>query len=166
MQPPKAGSDSWTTLLRFDTVEQLQVWLESPQRRALLAEAEPLVERTTIERVDSSFPGWVPNDPKTGKPPSDLKTAALVLLCLYPLVLLQVHFTVPHLAMFSPGITTFIINSMNVALLTWVLMPLAIVTFKKWIYPEGEARWLEFVFPAIVLVVYALELLLLRPVLE
>ena len=166
VQPPKPGAQSWTTLLRFDTIDQLQTWLDSAERSALVAQAEPLVDRTTIERVDSSFPGWIPGDPKTGKAPSDLKTALIVLLCLYPLVLLQVRFTLPHLSPFPVGIQTFFINAMNVTLLTWVIMPLAVIAFKKWIYPEGQPRWLGFIFIAIIVALYAFELFLLRPILE
>ena len=36
------------------------------------------------QRVDTSFPGWVPADPATGQPPNMWKTAALVLLDALP----------------------------------------------------------------------------------
>jgi len=36
VQAPEPGDNVWTTLLRFDTVDKLNAWLNSPQRAALL----------------------------------------------------------------------------------------------------------------------------------
>ena len=55
------------------------------------------------QRVDTSFPGWVPNDPATGKPPNMWKTACLILLTLFPVVMLELKFLNPQLASAQPG---------------------------------------------------------------
>ena len=34
VQPPVAGELGWTTLMRFDTADQLDTWLKSPERAA------------------------------------------------------------------------------------------------------------------------------------
>ena len=84
VQPPVAGELGWTTLMRFDTVEQLDRWLKSPERAALVKEAEPLVDYAHLQQMGTSFPGWFPTDPKTGKGPPNWKAAMLVLLGLFP----------------------------------------------------------------------------------
>ena len=52
MQPPASGETAWTTLLRFDTIEKLNAWLESPARAALVKDAEELVDRVVAHRVE------------------------------------------------------------------------------------------------------------------
>jgi len=47
LQPPIPGvQDDWVSLLRFDTAEHLNAWLESDARREALKEAETFVDRT------------------------------------------------------------------------------------------------------------------------
>jgi antibiotic biosynthesis monooxygenase (ABM) superfamily enzyme len=161
VQPPAQGETSWTTLLRFDTVAKLNGWLESPQRRDLLAETDDMVDRVMVHRVDTSFPGWVPRDPITGKPPSMWKTAALVLLTLFPVVMLELKFLMPYLQSIPLSPRTFIGNAISVALTTWPLMPLAIRFFHAWLFPENQPRWLVLTSPAILIVCYAIEIVVL-----
>src|SRR5713101_3569301 len=44
VQHPVAGELGWTTLMRFDSAKQLDRWLKSPERAALLRDAEPLID--------------------------------------------------------------------------------------------------------------------------
>ena len=41
--------------MRFDTAEQLDAWLKSPERAVLVKEAEPLVEYAHLQRMGTSF---------------------------------------------------------------------------------------------------------------
>lgn len=163
MQPPASGETAWTTLLRFDTNEKLDAWLQSPARASLLKEAENLVDRVVAHRVDTSFPGWVPADPATGKSPNIWKTATLVLLALFPVVMLELRFLNPILraAGFPPALLVFTGNAISVALTTWPLMPLAILAFRPWLFPEGRPRGLVTAMPFILIGCYAVEVLVL-----
>ncbi len=161
MQPPTAGETAWTTLLRFDTIEKLNGWLNSAARAALLKESEGLVDRVLVHRVDTSFPGWVPRDPVTGKSPSIWKTASLVLLTLFPVVMLELKFLTPRLHALPPALGTFVGNAVSVALTTWPLMPLAIKAFHAWLFPENQPRWLVLASPALLIACYVAEIALL-----
>jgi len=86
VQPPHQKELGWTTVLRFDTAENLDGWLNSPERAALLTESEPLIIGFQAQRVDTSFPGWTPVDPVTGKSPNKWDDRSLVLLTLFPVV--------------------------------------------------------------------------------
>ena len=147
--------------LRFDTAEHLNAWQNSPQRAALIEEASPLVERFKAQRVDTSFPGWVPNDPATGKPPNMWKTASLVLLTLFPVVMLEIKFLNPHLRSWPPSLATFTGNAVSVFLTTWPLMPLAILAFRPWLFPENRSRALALASPLLLVLCYAIEIALL-----
>ena len=71
------------TLLRFDSNEHLENWLDSAERKELLREADGIIDRSTERRVRTSFEGWF----KFGaddKPPPSWKQAAIVLLVSVP----------------------------------------------------------------------------------
>jgi uncharacterized protein len=163
VQPPHQHETGWTTVLRFDTVANLEGWLNSPERASLLNDSEDLIEGFEAQRVDASFPGWVPADPATGRPPNMWKTAALVLLSLFPVVMLELRFLNPVLraAGFSPALTVFTGNAISVALTTWPLMPLAIRAFGPWLFPEDRPRALVAAMPVILLCCYGVEILVL-----
>ena len=161
VQPPQHNETGWTTVLRFDSAAHLDAWLKSDARAAMIKESEDLVQGFHAQRVDTSFPGWVPNDPATGKPPNRWKTAGLILLTLFPLVMLEIRFLNPHLQGLNPALGTFIGNALTVALTTWPLIPLAVWAFRPWLFPENQPRWLVTTMPIILVLCYALEIALL-----
>jgi hypothetical protein len=136
VQPPVSGELGWTTLMRFDTVEQLEAWLKSPERAALLREAEPLVEYAHLQRMGTSFPGWFPTDPKTGKGPPNWKAGMLVLLGLFPIVMFETRFLKLPV---NPSLGMFIGNSISVAMTTYLTMPLFIKMLRWWLFPKSDA---------------------------
>ena len=136
VQPPIAGELGWTTLMRFASADQLDVWLKSPERSALLGEVQPLIDYAHLQRLDTSFPGWFPTDPNTGKGPPNWKAAMLVLLGLFPIVMLEARFLSPHLAALNSSLAMFIGNTISVALTTWLTMPVFIAAFGWWLFPR------------------------------
>jgi antibiotic biosynthesis monooxygenase (ABM) superfamily enzyme len=161
VQPPHHRETGWTTVLRFDSVGHLNAWMSSPQRAALLKESQDLIRGFEAQRVDTSFPGWVAADPATGRPPSIWKTAALVLLTLFPVVMLELKFLNPHLRGLPPAIATFIGNAISVAFTTWPLMPIAIRGFRPWLFPEDQPPALVRAMPFALLGCYAIEIAVL-----
>jgi antibiotic biosynthesis monooxygenase (ABM) superfamily enzyme len=161
VQPPHQKEPGWTTLFRFDTEENLENWLNSPRRADLLKESEDLTLGFAARRIDTSFPGWVPTNPATGKQPSIWKTASLVLLTLFPIVVLELKFLTPHLRTLNPALGTFVGNAISVGLTTWPLMPLAVRGFHAWLFPENQPRWLVLTSPLLLLCCYVVEIALL-----
>jgi len=159
VQPPIVGELGWTTLMRFDSAEQLEDWLKSPERAALLREVEPLIDYAHLQRVDSSFPGWFPTDPTTGKGPPNWKAAMLVLLGLFPIVMLESRFLSPQLAGLNSSLAMFIGNVISVALTTWLTMPLFIKAFGWWLFPKPGTSKLrvELAGTAVIFVLFAAE---------
>jgi antibiotic biosynthesis monooxygenase (ABM) superfamily enzyme len=158
VQPPQHGEAGWTTVLRFDSAANLERWLKSDARAAMVKDSEDLVAGFHAQRVDTSFPGWVANDPATGSPPNTWKTACLVLLTLFPVVMLELRFLNPHIEALNPAVRTFIGNAISVGLTTWPLMPLAILGFHAWLFPEGYPRWRAWAMPIALLLCYLIEI--------
>jgi antibiotic biosynthesis monooxygenase (ABM) superfamily enzyme len=158
VQPPHQKERGWTTVLRFDTAEHLEGWLSSDVRQQLLREGEDLIIGFHAQRVDTSFPGWTPVDAKTGDAPNMWRTACLVLMVLYPVIMLELKFLSPLTHPLPPALGTFIGNSLSVVLTTWPLMQLVIFIFPFWLFPKSYPRWLVIVSPLIILAVYAIEI--------
>jgi hypothetical protein len=158
VQPPIAGGLGWTTLMRFSSASDLDKWLKSPERAQLLREAEPLIDYAHLQRVDSSFPGWFPTDPETGKGPPNWKAAMLVLLGLFPIVMLESRFLSPRLAV-NPSLGMFIGNVISVALTTWATMPLFIKAFHWWLFPKSSSAKIQvnIAGAAIIILLFAIE---------
>jgi len=89
--------------------------------------------------MGSSFPGWFPTDPKTGKGPPKYKAGMLVLLGLFPIVMLEARFLSPRTAGLNPSLAMFIGNVLSVAGTTYLTMPVFIKALKWWLLPGPDA---------------------------
>jgi uncharacterized protein len=87
-EPPIPGvQDSWLTIVRFDSDANLAAWMNSPERRALLKEAESFTEEHHARIVRTGFDQWF--KVAEGAPaPAAWKMNMLVLMVLYPVVFL------------------------------------------------------------------------------
>ncbi|HEY5707003.1 MAG TPA: antibiotic biosynthesis monooxygenase [Terrimicrobiaceae bacterium] len=140
LQPPEKQGGLWTTIIRFDSASHLEAWMDAPERKELLRESEAFIEHEQFTRLATSFPGWVPLDPKTGKGPPNWKTAMLVLLGLFPVVMLELKFLSPSLSALSihASLATFIGNSISVAVTSFLTMPWCVRWFGWWLFPSGD----------------------------
>jgi antibiotic biosynthesis monooxygenase (ABM) superfamily enzyme len=158
VHPPQSSDDAWTTVLRFDTTENLEAWLHSPQRLELVKEAAALTNDLVVQRFDASFPGWAPNNPVTGEPPNPWRTAALVMLVLLPVVMLEIVFLDPRIKYLNRALWALIDVGLGVSLTTWPLMPMMVSIFKKWIFPDNPRQSLA--YGAMLFGIFVLEMVI------
>jgi len=138
LQPPAPErKGQWATLLRYDKPETLEKWFASPERKALLNEANDIVLATKFQNMSNSFPGWFPVD-KEGKGPANYKTAMLVLLGLFPVVMLEIRFLSPLETGWNSSLSSFINLVLSVVATTWGTTPLFIKLFMWWLFPTKE----------------------------
>ena len=160
-QPPLANQKHWTTILRFDTVGNLEEWLGSDTRKRLLKKQEHLVEELRQYRVGTSFPGWVPAPPADHQAPPSWKTTLLVILGLFPVVELQSRFVDPFLAGLPGAVPLFVALTLSASLISYVTMPLCIRLFSWWLYPsEPEPLGQTLKGVALITALYLLEIAL------
>jgi uncharacterized protein len=143
LQPPTSNGGYWTTLLRYDSAAHLEAWMAAPERAELLKESKAFIENEELMRLATSFPGWVPIDPATGKGPPDWKTAMLVLLGLFPVVMLELRFLSPVLSRLGlhASLATFIGNALSVAATSFITMPLFVRWLGWWLFPPDAASF-------------------------
>ncbi len=158
LQPPIPGlQDNWVSLLRFDTAEHLNAWLESDARRAALQEVEPFIDRRE-QQIATSFSGWFTFGDVPDEVPPNWKQSMIVLLMLYPIVMLELLFLNPLLHSLGMAEATFIGNLLSVAALGWLLVPPANRAFDWWLRPLPSApRWVTAAGVALIVGLYALS---------
>lgn len=158
-EPPIPGvQEDWVAILRFDSDANLETWLNSPERRKLLDEADAFTADVHTRTVRSGFDQWFQTGAGAPQPPV-WKQNMLVILMLYPVVFLfGVWIATPILigqARVPFWLTLFIGNVVSVILLTW-LVPWVSRRFTWWLQPAGNPRAITLAGTAVVAALYAL----------
>ena len=139
-EPVPGVQDDTVITFTFDSRPHLDAWLESPERRDLLATIEPDLDGDRVVNVvddlagtlGSSFGGWFRAD-DAERPVTRWKQATIVLLALFPTALtlsLIRRWLLPDLPLVP---TVFISNVLGIAVLTWFLMPFLTSKFDGWL---------------------------------
>jgi uncharacterized protein len=163
-EPPIPGvQESWLAILRFDSDENLQAWMNSPARLDLLREAEPFTEEFHARIVRAGFDQWF-KVPDGAPPPAAWKMNMLVLLMLYPVVFLFGTWVQTPFLMGKEELpfwlALFIGNVVSVLLLSW-LVPAVGRSFGWWLAPaRGAGASTSLAGAALILMLYAVSLFL------
>jgi hypothetical protein len=142
-EPPIPGvQDDWLAILRFDSEQHLQGWLDSPERQVLLREAEPFIEEFHARVVRSGFEQWFTGGGSAAGP-AVWKQNMVVLLMLYPVVFLfgryvQTPWLIGRASLPFWG-ALFVGNVVSVVLLNW-LVPWACQALGWWLTPPKQSR--------------------------
>jgi antibiotic biosynthesis monooxygenase (ABM) superfamily enzyme len=130
---------------RFDTVEHLQTWMTSEERRKFLERFAPLVvpESVHVDVVEGAThlfeaseaqqaPGSVKPDMR---PPPQWKVLVLLIAVFYPLVLLLGVVLIAPLAKagYTSTTLTAIVYAIVLPIGFWVLFPVIFGLFRKWL---------------------------------
>lgn len=168
---PGPGERVWTTVLTFDSVDSLQAWRASAERRSLVEQIQQVA--ADQERVmPTGFGQWFSvNATATAQAPA-WKQAMTVMAVLYAMVSVlnitlgnlvgqgfsfQGDQLVPGLGLPFP-VVVFIGNAAGTILLTWVLMPIVTRLLAWWLDP-GSTRAQTIGGIVLMLAIYAAEMI-------
>ncbi len=162
LERPVAGvRDDWIIILTFDTATNLTRWLEAPERKALLEQAERIKAKFTVSRTTYGFDFWFREGEQKPSPREIMKNNLLVLLVLYPIVFLWGYFiSAPFIdaAGVPFWLSLFIGNVVSTQLLGWWVAPAAFKLFGWWLGPEpGKGK--EMLGYGVLAILYALSML-------
>lgn len=138
---PGVGGESFA-VLRFRTERQLVTWLGSPERLAALGPLRlSLTREFSLVSSTTAFGATVRTENGRTAVTPKWKTAMLILLVLYPTVMLLSRFLGPVLDGLgaAPWLAMWLSQVVSVAVLQWVLMPLAGQRFRRWLDPVDGA---------------------------
>lgn len=153
MQSPNQGGINWITLLHFDTPENLDRWLSSPERQKVLSESKTLISSLESHRMISPFAGWFASVAKAGALPPAWKQTMITLLVLFPIVMFELKYLSLWTRGLNPSLATFISNAISVVLISWPMMPLAILLLRWWLVPQSE-KYLQATVLGTILIVF------------
>jgi hypothetical protein len=161
--PIPGVQESWLAIVRFDSEENLQAWMNSPVRLNLLKEAEPFTEEFHARIVRTGFDQWFKR-PDGVPPPAAWKMNMLVLLMLYPVVFVFGTWVQTPVLMGKAGLpfwfALFIGNVVSVLLLSW-LVPAVSRSLGWWLVPARSAGGrTSLAGAALILMLYAVWLFL------
>lgn len=148
----------WTIAVRFDSQDNANLFLESPERAAMLAKMESPLHGQ--RRLVLDFGGWFEALPSGAGRPPGWKQMLSVLIAIYPIVILTMRFVEPPLAGLHTSLPLVVLrgNVLSCCLLTWVVMPRLTGALSFWLQPaEGQPSWWERAGTALVLLVLLLE---------
>ncbi len=152
----------WMSLIRFRTEPQLSEWLRSPQRNEVLPPVRSSLKRDfSVFAQTTPFGTTVRNvDGKTQMTPS-WKTAMLLLMVLYPMVMLMSRFVTPVIAGLGaePWLSVWLVQVVSVVLMQWWLMPTVASWCRRWLDPvDGASLRISLRGTAVAVIVYAASL--------
>jgi antibiotic biosynthesis monooxygenase (ABM) superfamily enzyme len=136
-RPAPGASDEYRTVYRFDSVAHLRTWLNSEERAAWLARAEPHVAGPMRTQVLTGLEGWFTLSTRPGvAPPPPYKMALVTWVTIFPLITLVVVASAPLLGRLPLVVRLAVTTAVTVSLMTWVVMPRVTRLLHRWLYPS------------------------------
>lgn len=118
-------------VMTFRSRAQLDRWLESAERRAVLDDMAELLDRPRTINIVGGYAGWFAGSGTGG--PKRWKQAVAVVAGLIP-VSLAVTVVREAVLPAAPTLAVVVINAVvNVVLLTWVVMPVLTRALRSWL---------------------------------
>lgn len=137
----QASLAQFTCVLRFAGLQQLQDWIDSEQRRQLIAEIGPLLRAGDNLEITQGKEFWFM--PETAQAPSPRwKQACVTFLVILPLSLLvpvlwqPLFHRIPWLGAYLPS--NLVITLSIVLLVVYLFMPMATRLFAAWLSPTAD----------------------------
>lgn len=135
---PVKGQHRFTTIVRFEGVENLRTWLESEVRRRLLEKIEGMLERGDRVEVRTGLDFWFAAPGAPVRAPRPYKQFLIVLAVIYPLALLVPWALSPVMALggvwSEPLVSRLLSSALIVLLMVYVIMPRLTRRVAHWLH--------------------------------
>ena len=130
---PPPGQRLYTVLLRFDSVETLRRWQESPEYAALLETMAPLCEPQRETRALTGMEGWIAVPGRA--PPPRWKSVVVSFLAAYPTIAFLQAVVLPRFDFLPSAAQGLVLGLLMCIALTYAVMPLLTRALARWLYP-------------------------------
>jgi antibiotic biosynthesis monooxygenase (ABM) superfamily enzyme len=142
VQKPAPGTTEYTSVFRFDNVENLRKFEESEIRNRYLREVVDYIEADAVWKKFSGLEFWF--SPPKGSivpQPSRFRMALVMIVVVYGLVILIGQLVATLVGDIIPYfVRLFITISIEIFLMTFVLMPHLTRLLARWIYPKPNKQ--------------------------
>jgi antibiotic biosynthesis monooxygenase (ABM) superfamily enzyme len=134
-RPAGGPGGEYRIVYRFDSPAHLRAWLDSPERAAWLARAEPHAAGPLRARYLTGLEGWFTLPAEPGAPPPPYKMAILTWVTIFPLITLVVLVSAPLIGSWPLVPRLAVTTLVTVSVMTWVVMPRVTRLLRRWLYP-------------------------------
>ena len=135
-RPQRGSAGEYRTVYRFDTAEHLRAWLDSAERAAWQARAEPHLAGPLRTSFVTGLETWFTLPGQAMPPPPPYKMALLTWITIFPLITAIVAITGPLLEELPLAARLGITTALTVPLMTWIVMPRVTRLLRRWLYPD------------------------------
>jgi antibiotic biosynthesis monooxygenase (ABM) superfamily enzyme len=138
---PASGSREYTSVFRFDSLEDLRRFETSDLRAKALAEVAPLVDADAIWKRRTGLEVWFEPPPGSLVPqPSRPRMVVVITVVVYLLVVVIGTLAARLAGDVVPApIRLLGVIAVEVTLMTYLIMPVLTRRLARWIYPSAEA---------------------------
>jgi len=135
-RPAGGAGGEYRIIYRFDSPAHLRGWLDSGERAAWLARAEPHVAGPMRTEFLTGLETWftLPTQPGAPPPPA-YKMAIVTWAAIFPLITLVVAASAPLMGGLPLVPRLAVTTLVTVSLMTWVVMPRVTWLLRRWLYP-------------------------------
>ncbi len=135
------GSEpEFIVVVRFNTRAHLDAWLRSEARNRLMSEVKAFVQHVSLRRIGSGFEGWFDHSPSATSP-ARWRQGLIVLSALFPVIMVMRHLLDPLFRAFPLPTAFLILLTINMAILTYGVMPWYSRAMDFWLRPRPDSTW-------------------------
>jgi len=138
LRPGHVGEE-WHVVYRFDSAGHLADWENAPERKAMLASGEHLMEETAVHRV-SGLETWFALPGRTAPAPPRWKMFLVSVAGIYSLQLLFNSAVGRAVAPWPLALRVAALAATVTALMTWLVMPRLARLLESWLYAPPRRR--------------------------
>ena len=128
-------------VVRFDTRPHLDAWLTSPERKTLIEEVQPLLHNYRVRRTSSGFEGWFNISDEKTTPPAPWRQGLVILAALFPVIMTLRALLAPIFSIFPLPVAFLILLTLDLSVLTFLIMPRFSRFMSFWLKPKPDADW-------------------------
>lgn len=132
---PAKGDNQYTIIYRFDNHQHAKAWENSEARQTWIEELKGMVEGNAKIRSVTGLESWF-DLPKisTNKQPDRLRMCIVLIVVVFSLIVIISYLLSPLISHLNYHLRIAIIVTLQVILMTYVVMPRITVCLKKWLY--------------------------------
>jgi uncharacterized protein len=138
VRPVPGLTETFTVVIRFDTKENLQAWMNSADRRRLIEAVKPLLVSGDDFFISSGLDFWFTPAGAKAKIPVRWKQYLVTWSAIYPLALGVPLLVAPALRAAGtaghPWLTTLVVTGVVVFLMVYVVMPRYTRLIQRWLF--------------------------------
>lgn len=132
---PSMGYNQYTIIYRFDSHEHAEAWSVSPDRQKMTEKLQGIVEGEDQIREINGLESWF--DLPTisiEKHPVRWRMSIVLVVVVFGLISIISFLLSPILSMLNPHVARALVISLQVILMTYVVMPRVTQLLKGWLY--------------------------------